>query len=96
MPFNGVNDASGTGVKYTHPPTKPQSGWYAASVEKICACRRESHYFPRIKPVTMAECSIHIYHITLDDANCVGRELGLAELPAFQQPDGGANDQQAH
>jgi len=33
----------------------------------------------------MAGYSIYIYHITLDEANGVRRELGLRELPADWQ-----------
>ena len=37
-------------------------------------------YFQRFRPVGMAGYSIYIYHITLDEANQVRRELGLKEL----------------
>jgi hypothetical protein len=37
-------------------------------------------YFQRFQPVATAGYSIYIYHITLDDANRVRRELGLSEL----------------
>jgi hypothetical protein len=35
------------------------------------------HYFLRFEPVAMAGYSIYIYHITLDEANRVRRELGM-------------------
>jgi len=38
-------------------------------------------YFLRFNPIATAGYSIYIYHITLDEANRVRRELGLAELP---------------
>jgi hypothetical protein len=38
------------------------------------------HYFLRFQPVAMAGYSIYIYHITLDEANRVRRELGMEEL----------------
>ena len=37
-------------------------------------------YFQRFQPVAMAGYSIYIYHITLDEANRVRRELGMEEL----------------
>jgi hypothetical protein len=74
----------------------PQPGWYAVSVailtgfhwdhpdgkgglERITA--QDYLYFNRFRPVAMAGYSIHVYHITPDEANRVRRELGLAELP---------------
>ena len=38
-------------------------------------------HFQHCNPVAMAGYSIYIYHITLDEANRVRRELGLPELP---------------
>ncbi len=40
----------------------------------------------------MAGYSIYIYHMTLDEANRVRRELGLPELPQDWQSPGGGND----
>ncbi|MDR0610123.1 MAG: glycosyltransferase family 39 protein [Planctomycetaceae bacterium] len=37
-------------------------------------------YFQNFKPVTQAGYSIYIYHITLEDANRVRREMGLPEI----------------
>lgn len=37
----------------------------------------------------MAGHSIYIYHITLDEANRVRKELGLPELPKDWQPEKG-------
>jgi hypothetical protein len=37
-------------------------------------------YFQRFEPVAMAGYSFYIYHLTLDEANRVRRELGLPEL----------------
>ena len=42
--------------------------------------RYDFSYFLRFEPLAMAGYSIHIYHITLDGANDVRRELGLREL----------------
>ncbi len=41
---------------------------------------RNWHYFRHFKPVAMAGYSICIYHITLDEANRVRRDIGLPEL----------------
>jgi hypothetical protein len=44
-------------------------------------------YFLKFKPVAMAGYSIYIYHIKLDDANRVRRELGLEELGKGERND---------
>ena len=52
-------------------------------------------YFRCFRPVAMAGYSIYIYHITLDGANRVRRELGLPELAcAASGTDRGRNDEQ--
>ncbi len=38
------------------------------------------HYFLHFRPVAMAGYSIYIYHVTLDEANRVRKELGLKPL----------------
>ncbi len=81
LAFNGSYDASIAGIEYTLPPTEPQPGWHALSVNKIRSRSREYEYFLRFEPVAMAGYSIYIYHITFDEANRVRRELGLPELP---------------
>ncbi len=80
LAFNGVYDASIAGIEYTLPPTEPQPGWHALSVNKIRSRTKEYEYFLKFKPVAMAGYSIYIYHITLDEANRVRKELGLPEL----------------
>jgi hypothetical protein len=44
-------------------------------------------YFSNFDPVAMAGYSIRIYHITIEDANRVRRELGLPELPEDYEVD---------
>jgi len=78
------------GVHLSADEAGPQSGWYALSINKIRSRTREYEYFLRFKPVAMAGYSIYIYHITLDEANRVRRELGLPELPADWQSRGEA------
>lgn len=67
----------------------PQPGWCAVSVNTLCGYRigglqqaqdRRYAYFQHFQPVAMAGYSIYIYHITLDEANRVRRELGMEEL----------------
>jgi hypothetical protein len=58
----------------------PKPGWYALSVNYIYDRDRQYRYFLNFEPVAMAGYSIYIYHITLDDANRVRRELGLPEV----------------
>lgn len=63
------------------PPRSPQPGWYAISVSQIHERARRFRYFLRCEPKAMAGYSIQIYHITLEEANHVRRELGLPRLP---------------
>lgn len=57
----------------------PERGWYALSTNYLHSREREYRYFLQFETVAMAGYSIHIYHITLEDANRVRRELGLPE-----------------
>ncbi len=59
----------------------PLPGWYALSVNRIWDRSGEYRYLLRFDPVATAGYSIYIYHITLEDANRVRRELGLPKLP---------------
>ena len=78
-------------------PLGPQPGWYAVSVMllrggqfslrdgrggSIFADRPYYTYFQHFRPVAMAGYSIYIYHIDLEEANRVRRELGLPPLAA--------------
>jgi hypothetical protein len=92
LAFNSSYDAGIAGIEYTLPPTEPQLGWHALSVNKIRSRSREYEYFLRFEPVAMAGYSIYIYHITLDEANRVRRELGLPQLPDDWQETAGAGD----
>jgi len=88
LAFHGSYDAGVAGIEYAPPPTEPKPGWHALSVNKIRSRSREYEYFLRFEPVAMAGYSIYIYHVTLDEANHVRRELGLPELPGPQpEPD---------
>lgn len=58
----------------------PKPGWYAVSVNEIFGRSQRYRYFLNFEPVAMAGYSIHIYHVTLDEANRVRRELGMEEL----------------
>ena len=84
LAFSGSYDAAVARIEYTLPPTEPRPGWHALSVNKIRSRTRRYEYFLRFRPVAMAGYSIYIYHVTLDEANRVRRELGLPELPAPQ------------
>ncbi len=56
-------------------------GWYALSVNEIYDRKGEYRYFLGFAPVAVAGYSIYIYHITVEDANRLRGEIGLAELP---------------
>jgi hypothetical protein len=43
-----------------------------------------SYFLDRFEPVAMAGYSIWIYHITLDEANRVRRDLGVPELRGWK------------
>jgi len=60
----------------------PLPGWYALSVNEIYGQSQQYRYFLNFRPLAMAGYSIYIYHITIDEANRVRKELGLKELKA--------------
>jgi hypothetical protein len=62
----------------------PKAGWYALSVNSIRDRSRQFEYFLRFEPAATAGYSIHIYHITPDDANRVRRELGMLETSGWE------------
>ena len=68
----------------------PLPGWYALSVNEIYSQSQEYRYFLHFRPEAMAGYSIYIYHITLDEANRVRRELGLKELAYSDSKEKGA------
>jgi hypothetical protein len=70
----------------------PLPGWYALSVNEVFGRSQQYRYFLHFEPLAMAGYSIYIYHITLDKANRVRRELGMSELPKDWQPRDDADD----
>jgi len=70
--LGGQTPASGVG---------PHPGWHAVSVNRLHDWTDQYAYFRRFQPLVTVGYSIHVYHLTLDDANRVRRELGLPELP---------------
>jgi hypothetical protein len=81
--FDGDTDTSMFG---------PLPGWYALSVNEIYGRSQQYRYFLHFRPVAMAGYSIYIYHITLDEANRVRRELGLKELASSISMEKGAGN----
>ncbi len=80
--FVPLSKPTNAGVECELPPQHaPEPGWFAVSVNRIRGRGEEYAYFLRFEPVAMAGYTIYIYHITLDEANRVRRELGAAELP---------------
>jgi hypothetical protein len=57
----------------------PLPGWYAISVNHLRDWRGEYAYFLKLEPTAYAGYSIHIYHISLDQANAIRRRLGLSD-----------------
>jgi hypothetical protein len=64
----------------------PTPGWHAVSVNGIFDRSGRYRYFRGFQPVAMAGYSICVYHVTLDEANRVRKELGLPELPEDRLP----------
>jgi 4-amino-4-deoxy-L-arabinose transferase-like glycosyltransferase len=75
----------------------PHPGWFAVSANYLCGHYFPMHngqgqevslgkpaftYFQRFRPVARAGYSILIYHISVEEANRIRRELGLPELNA--------------
>ena len=58
----------------------PQPGWYAIFVGELRERHGRYEYFLHFEPVDMVGYTVYIYHITLEEANRVRRELGMAEL----------------
>ncbi len=92
--FNTI-DPGILGIQFTLPPPDPQPGYYALDVNFVrgfpyrAANGRgqfeyiglhQYEYFQHFQPIAKAGYSIFIYHITLEDANRVRRELGLPLL----------------
>ena len=84
---------------FTAAQVGPQPGWYAVSVNFVRGLEFSApngqggfhhnplhslEYFQFFKPVARAGYSILIYHITLDEANAMRRQLGLEEIQAEQ------------
>jgi hypothetical protein len=62
------------------PPDAPQSGWYAIGVNELYGSFKHYEYFKQFEPITIIGYSIYIYHLTVEDANRVRREMGLSEI----------------
>jgi hypothetical protein len=58
----------------------PRPGWYAISVNRLRDRSKNYSYFLNFQPIATAGYSIYIYHITLEEANRVRRDLGLPEM----------------
>jgi hypothetical protein len=82
----------------------PRPGWYAISVTMLKGYKFPIPdgnggtvnvgqpyytYFQGFEPVAMAGYSIYIYHVSLDDANRVRKELGLEELTSEEAAENG-------
>ena len=80
QPPVGLVDQSGSARARNDLESGPQPGWHAVSVTHLRDRSRRYAYFLNFEPVAMAGYSIYIYHVTLDEANRVRRELGMEEL----------------
>ena len=95
LAYHGGFDPSVIGIECPKPPADPnssnatladlskigpQTGWYALSTMSLWNHDGEYGYFRFLTPVTTVGRTIHIYHITPDEANRVRREMGLAVI----------------
>ena len=81
LAFDGGYDPGSVGLDGTDPPETPLPGWYVLSVNRIHGIWYPWGYFLRFEPRARIGYSMFAYHVTVDDANRVRRELGLVELP---------------
>ncbi len=63
----------------------PRPGWYAVNVDRFRRRTGDMAYFFYFEPVATAGYSIYIYHISMEDANQVRRQIGLPELAASDE-----------
>jgi len=79
--FCPLVDPQAAGIDSRSPPNGAlEPGWYGVSVNRLHDRSREYEHFLRLKPVAMVGYTVYIYHITLEHANRVRRDLGLPEL----------------
>ncbi|MDR1491387.1 MAG: hypothetical protein LBT05_01505, partial [Planctomycetaceae bacterium] len=53
---------------------------FAIGVNELYGKSKQYEWFKQFKPIDRIGYSIYIYHITLEDANRVRREMGLPEI----------------
>jgi hypothetical protein len=58
----------------------PLPGWYILSVNKLVERGDGYKYFQQMRPVDRIGYSMNVYHVTLEEANRVRRQLGQPEL----------------
>ena len=63
-----------------YPSKEPEAGWFALGVNSIYSSSKQYEYFKRFEPIDMIGYSIYVYYITLEEANCTRREMGLPEI----------------
>lgn len=102
-PLAGVSGGRrGSGEEYG-----PRPGWYAVSVHLLTGSpsyipngrgdielvgMNEFAYFREVEPYALVGRTIHVYHITLDEANRVRRRLSLRPIHEGQRAGGGDRD----
>jgi len=75
----GILNPAHVGIEASPPPSAPTPGWYAISVHQLRGQPKYA-FLLQSQPEAMAGYSIYIYHIGLEEANRVRRELGLNQL----------------
>ena len=68
--------------------TGPLPGWYAVFVHQLRARHGRYEYFLRFQPTTTVGYTVTIYHISVEQANRVRRDLGLPDIGANQSHGG--------
>lgn len=75
----------------SYPPSEalqagPRPGWHIVDVNYLHSHRRHYDYFQMFEPVDYVAYSMHVFHLTLEQANEARRRLGLPLLEAPPPP----------
>jgi hypothetical protein len=94
LEFQPVPGAPTAGNSNARPASQsgPVPGWHAVSINDLYGYKHIGHetdqyaYLRHVAPTARIGYSIMIYHISVEDANRMRRDLGLHEIPQPQSP----------
>ncbi len=64
----------------------PRPGWHIVDVNYLHSHRHHYDYFQMFEPVDYVAYSMHVFHLTLEQANAARQKLGLPPLGASPSP----------